>query len=176
MNRPVLIGGLALTGLIVAVLASGFGREPRHLRSPLVGRAAPPFTLDRVDGAGRVTLQSLKGRPAVVNFFATWCQPCKQEHQVLQEGARRAGSKVQFVGIIYEDEPERIAAFLGTAGSAYPTVVDKGGHSAIAYGVYGVPETFFLDANGKIVSKYAGPLTSRLLAQRLAELTPEGGT
>ncbi len=176
MNRPVLFGGLALTAVLVAILASGFGREPHFVRSPLVGRDAPPFALSRVDGKGDITLASLRGRPAVVNFWATWCKPCSQEHRVLQAGATRAGARAQFVGIVYDDEPEKITEFLQRSGSTYPALVDKGGRTAIAYGVYGVPETFFIDANGHIVSKYAGPLTPDLLEERLAQIAPEGGT
>jgi cytochrome c biogenesis protein CcmG/thiol:disulfide interchange protein DsbE len=175
MNRPLLIGGLGLTALLLGLLGSGFGRDTHKLQSPLVGRQAPPFTLARVDGQGTVSLESLRGRPAVVNFWATWCQPCLTEHHVLQAGARHA-SGVQFVGIVYDDEPGRIAEVLQErGGSAYPTVIDKGGRAAIAYGVAGVPETFFIDARGQIVSKFEGPLTVQQLAEFLAPLTA-GGT
>lgn len=174
MNRPLLFGGLAATFLLIAVLASGFGREPHHLRSPLVGREAPPFALPRVDGKGAISLQSLRGKPTVLNFWATWCQPCMQEHHVLQEGALRAGSRFQFVSVVYEDEPEKITRFLASSGSTYPALVDHEGRTAIAYGVYGVPETFFIDAKGQIIAKYPGPLSPRLLDEYLAQLEQEG--
>jgi cytochrome c biogenesis protein CcmG/thiol:disulfide interchange protein DsbE len=171
MNKPLLIGGLITTVLLIIVLASGFGRDTRKVRSPLVGRQAPPFTLSRVDGKGAVTLDSLKGKPAVVNFWATWCQPCQQEHEVLQAEAMQVGGKAQFVGIVYDDEPERIKDFLTRAGgTSYPTVVDHGGQTAIAYGVYGVPETFFLNPQGQIVSKYEGPLSPEEMEARLAQI------
>ena len=161
--------------LLIVVLASGFGRDVRHIDSPLVGRVAPPFALDRVDGKGQLTLASLRGKPAVVNFWATWCQPCMEELDVLQDGARRAGSGVQFVSIVYDDEPARIQAVLAKhGGGAYPTLVDKGGRTAIAYGVGGVPETFFIDASGRIVSKYPGPLSPLMLDGYLDQIRRSG--
>jgi len=171
MNRPLLIGGLLATAVLVIVLASGFGHDTRKIVSPLVGRRAPPFALSRVDGKGVVTLDSLKGKPTVVNFWATWCQPCQQEHHVLQQEALQAAGKAQFVGIVYDDEPGRITEFLTrTGGTSYPTVIDQGGKTAIAYGVYGVPETFFLDTEGRIVSKYEGPLSPEQLEDSLAAI------
>ena len=170
MNRGILFGGLAITALLVAILASGFGRDMHKVRSPLVGRVAPPFLLDRIDGKGAISLQSLKGKPAVVNFWSTWCGPCQQEHGVLQRGSVRWGSQVQFVGIVYDDEPARITKFLQKHGGSYPTIVDKGGTTAIAYGVYGVPETYFLNADGRIVEKYEGPLSPQLLDGYIAGL------
>ncbi len=170
MNRWLLIGGLLTTVLLVIVLASGFGHDARKVKSPLIGRVAPPFALSRVDGKGLITLDSLKGKPAVVNFFATWCEPCQAEHHVLQSIATQTGSKAQFVGIVYDDEPERIKEFLAKSGTSYPTLVDTGGKAAIAYGVYGVPETFFINPDGKIVSKYEGPLSPLELDTHLMEI------
>ncbi len=173
MNKKVLIAGLVLVLPLIALLAVSFGRDPHSVRSPLIGKPAPPFQLTTVRGTGEipaVSLEALKGKPAVVNFWATWCQPCKAEHGVLTRGAKMFGDKVQFVGIVYEDEEPAILDFLGRYGSGYPAVLDNGGKTAIAYGVTGVPETFFIDANGTIVSKYAGPLSPDLLAQHVRGL------
>jgi cytochrome c biogenesis protein CcmG/thiol:disulfide interchange protein DsbE len=171
MNKTLLIGGLLTTATLVLVLAAGFGHDTRKIKSPLIGRQAPPFALARVDGKGTVSLESLKGKPAVVNFWATWCVPCQEEHEVLQAMAVQTGSRAQFVGIVYDDEPDRITDFLKrTGGTTYPTIIDQGGKAAIAYGVYGVPETFFLNAQGKIVSKFEGPLSPEELHGRLAEI------
>lgn len=171
MNKPLLVGGLLMTATLVIVLAAGFGHDTRKIQSPLIGRQAPPFVLSRVDGKGTVSLDSLKGKPAVVNFWATWCEPCQMEHHVLQTVATQTGTKAQFVGIVYDDEPERITDFLTrSGGTSYPTVVDQGGKAAIAYGVYGVPETFFLNAQGRIVSKFEGPISPEELHGRLAEI------
>jgi cytochrome c biogenesis protein CcmG/thiol:disulfide interchange protein DsbE len=104
----------------------------------------------------------------VINFWATWCVPCYEEHAVLVAAARRAGDSVQFLGVVYEDEEERVGGFLARQGSAYPSLMDDDGKTAMSYGVYGVPETFFVDAQGQIAAKYTGPLHPEALAENLA--------
>ena len=136
---------------------ANLGRDPHSVRSPLVGQPAPPFKLVPVGGGAPVTLESLRGKPVVMNFWATWCVPCFQEHPALVASARFLPD-VQFLGIVYEDEEARTGEFLRQEGSAYPSLMDKDGRTAIAYGVFGVPETFFIDRNGRIVEKHVGPL------------------
>ncbi len=167
----VMLAGLAVVVPLLVVLGLGFGRDPHAVRSPLVGRPAPPFTLP-VHRAETTTmsLESYRGKPVVVNFWATWCEPCRQEHGTLQMAAQRMGSNVQFLGVVYEDTPDKISAFLDRHGSGYPALIDEGGKTAIAYGVGGVPETFFIDAAGTIVSKYNGPLPPATLFERVRQL------
>ena len=93
----------------------------------------------------------------------------------LDQGAKRHEGKVQFLGIVYEDEPPKIEAFLRRFGSGYPALLDVGGKAAIAYGVGGIPETFFIDADGVIVSKYTGAITPNELEARVQELLHRGG-
>lgn len=170
MNKKILLAGLLIIVPLIVLFAVSFGRDPHAVKSPLIGRQAPPFTLRTYDDGKVVTLDSLKGRPVVVNFWATWCLPCQQEHGVLTNGSKRFGDQVQFVGVVYEDEKPKIQQFLDRYGSGYPALMDEGGKTAIAYGVTGVPETFFIDANGKIVSKFAGPLDPGMLAQHVRGL------
>jgi cytochrome c biogenesis protein CcmG/thiol:disulfide interchange protein DsbE len=170
VNKKVLIAGLVLVVPLIVLFAMSFGNDPHAVRSPLLGKQAPPFALVTVGDKATVSLDSLKGKPTVVNFWATWCEPCKMEHGVLTRGARLFADQVQFVGVVYDDKEEAITAFLDRYGSGYPALVDEGGKTAIAYGVTGVPETFFIDANGKVVSKYAGPLSPDLLAQHVRQL------
>ncbi len=170
-NKWVLLGGALLTVPLLVVLGLSFGNDPHAVRSPLVGRQAPPFQLVEAGGEHRtISLASLRGKPVVVNFWATWCQPCIQEHRVLYEGSQAFADQVQFIGIVYEDEEPRILDFLKRHGAGYPALVDEGGKTAIAYGVGGVPETFFISADGTIVEKYNGPLSPRALAQLVAKL------
>lgn len=169
MNKKILFGGLLLIVPTLLLFAMSFGKDTRTVRSPLVGREAPPFTLRTLEDGSAFSLAQLKGKPAVVNFWATWCEPCKVEHGVLTSAARRH-EDVQFVGIVYDDEKPHIEAFLDTYGRGYPVLIDDGGKAAIAYGVTGIPETFFLDAEGKVVSKYMGPIDTQTLEARIAEL------
>jgi len=167
VNRRVLIAGLLVVLPLLAILILNLGRNPHAVSSPLVGRVAPAFSLAPVGGGPAVSLASLAGRPVVINFWATWCVPCFEEHGVLIEGARALGSDVQFLGVVYEDEDERVRAFLRERGSSYPSLVDPDSRTAIAYGVYGVPETFFVDAQGAIAAKHVGPLTPQALADNV---------
>src|SRR5205807_716500 len=144
VNRRVLIAGLAIVLPLVAVLVMNLGRDPHSIRTPLIGRPAPPFSLTPVGGGAPIDLRSLRGRPVVVNFWATWCVPCFEEHAALAAAARTF-SDAQFLGIVYEDEESRTQAFLAQHGSAYPSLLDSDGKTAIDYGVFGVPETFFID-------------------------------
>lgn len=167
MNTKVLVAGGLLTIPLVVVLAIGFQHDPRQIDSPLVGKPAPEFSLLPVEGTDPVSLTALRGKPAVVNFWATWCVPCKQEHPALVQVARMFGDKVSFLGVVYQDEPARIRTWLGQSGSAYPTLVDEGSRAAIAFGVYGVPETFVVDAAGTIVHKFTGPVDPNELVDLL---------
>ncbi len=169
MNRPVLIVGIAIAGGLLAVLFVGLGKDPQHIESPLVGHPAPPFALQAVGSGQTIDLTRLRGKPIVVNFWATWCLPCYQEHPVLVENARAIGSDVQFLGVVFNDSEDKIMTFLRQRGSAYPTVLDAQGKTAIAYGVGGVPETFFIDRQGVIVAKFAGPMTTDVLQANVAK-------
>lgn len=157
MNAKVLALGAIVVVPLVAVLAVGFQHDPHSIASPLVGRPAPAFSLTTLEGATLAT-EALQGKPVVVNFWATWCVPCVSEHPLMLQIARRYGDKVQFVGIVYQDEPAAISAWLDRHGAGYPTLIDEGGRAAIAYGVYGVPETFVIDPSGVIAEKFTGPI------------------
>jgi cytochrome c biogenesis protein CcmG/thiol:disulfide interchange protein DsbE len=169
MNRTVLIAGVVIAAALVAVLFLNLGHDPSAIDSPLIGKPAPPFALKAVGTGEMIDLAKLRGKPAIVNFWATWCGPCYQEHPTLVENARTLGSNVQFVGIVFNDTPEKIQAFLADRGSAYPTLLDESGKTAIAYGVGGVPETFFINPSGQIVAKYSGPLSTDELRANLAK-------
>ena len=178
MNRKVLLVGLAAVLPLVGVLLANIKRDPNpsQQRSPMVGRPAPPFSLAPVGGGPAISLESLRGRPVVVNFWASWCVPCYEEHGVLLRAARQHGAQVQFLGVIYDDEEERVRDFLAQAGAAYPSLLDVNGRTAIAYGVYGVPETYFIDAQGAIVHKYTGPLDEATMADGLNRIGPRAVT
>lgn len=155
------------------LLMTGFGRDPREVASPLVGRAAPAWTLTSLDGE-TVSSADLAGRPYVVNFWASYCIPaCVDEHPVLADAHARHGDEVAFVGIIVNDQPADAASFLARYGDAgYPHLVDPDGRLAIEFGVTGPPETYFVDADGILRDKQFGPLTDELMAERLGSILP----
>ena len=169
MNRTVLLVGLFIAIAVVGILFVGLGKNPQAIESPLVGRTAPSFTLREVGTGQAINLEQYRGRPVVLNFWATWCGPCYEEHPVLVSNARSTPN-VQFLGVVFQDTEDKIQRFLNDRGSAYPTVIDDAGKTAIAYGVGGVPETFFLDASGKIVAKFSGPMTTDVLQANLAKV------
>ncbi len=155
MNRKVLLIGLILVAPLLAVLASGLRHDPREVVSPLIGRPAPGFTLADLDGR-TLRLEDLHGQPAVVNFWATWCQPCAAENPIFSALARRYAGRVRFVSVIYQDTPEAIRAYERERGRWGSTLVDPESRTAIRYGVYGVPETFLIDSRGLIREKVTG--------------------
>lgn len=170
MNRTVLIVGGLITAALIGVLFVGLGTNPNEIRSPLIGQPAPTFALREVGTGNTIDVNQFKGKPTVINFWATWCGPCWEEHPVLVANARRLGPDVQFLGVVFQDEESKILSFLQQRGSGYPTVVDDAGKTAIAYGVGGVPETFFLDRNGVIVAKHNGPLSADDLQANLQKV------
>lgn len=175
INVRAMLIGLAVIVPLIIILALGFGRDPHVMDKPLNGKPAPDFSLPRLVDGKTVGLDDLKGKPMVVNFWATWCRPCAQEHPNLVQAARRWGDDVQFVGIVYQDKNEAVDAWLERhGGKAYPTLIDINAKAAIAYGVYGVPETYFIGADGVIRDKHVGPIPWPVLADQVRALRGEG--
>lgn len=177
--RPLLRASLAgaLAAALVAALAYGLTRDPRELPGVAVGRPAPAFRLEGIDGR-RVDGPRRRGRPAVINFWASWCTECRKEHPYLMRAHRRWGARVDFVGIVFQDTPGNIERFLLERGEdprrTYPNLMDPDGRVAIDYGVYGVPETFFVDRRGKVVAKRVGRVTPLLLRRELGRIAGPG--
>ena len=153
------------------LLFAGIGRDPREVTSPLIGRAAPAWTLTSLAGEP-ITSDTLAGRPYVVNFWASWCVPaCVDEHPVLTEAQRRYGDDVTIVGVLYQDEPASARDFLARYGDpGYAHLLDPAGRLAIDYGVTGPPETFFVDADGIVRARQWGPLTEGDLAEMMSTI------
>lgn len=171
VHWPLLLGGLVLIGGVIAVLAAGFGLDPKFINSPLIDKPAPAFQLPSLDSGALVDRESLEGKPAVINFWATWCASCPMEHPLLVRAAREFEGRVSFVGVAYNDKNAAITQWLSrNGGAAYPTLVDVNGKAAIAYGVYGVPETYVLDRDGVVRFKHTGPINPQALRKQLQEL------
>jgi cytochrome c biogenesis protein CcmG/thiol:disulfide interchange protein DsbE len=174
---------LAAVGVVVVtggVLGARFGADPSLVQTPLIGKPAPDASLTTLDGGGKVDLAGLRGQVVVINFWASWCTPCRQEHADLVAAAaayRSAG--VRFVGVVYQDTPQAARAFLDELGrgQGYLYVTDPGSRAAIDFGVFGIPETFLVDRQGTVVAKITGrsnfPLLAEALDQVLAGRTPQ---
>ncbi len=170
-RRRTLVAGAMLvpTLAVLALLAYGFGREPRYLESPMLGRPAPSFSLARFDGM-RLRLEDLRGKVVFLNFWASWCPPCRAEAPALEAAWRRFKDQgVVFVGVNTQDDEERARAFLDELGITYPNGRDPGGRIAVDYGVWGLPETYFIGPDGRITYKHIGTLGPALIAAKIDE-------
>lgn len=161
---------LALFAGIVALLAVGLTRNPREVPSPLIGKPVPEFSLPPVKGRSLgLASADLKGHVSLVNVFASWCVPCRQEHPLFVE--LKAKGVVPIYGINYKDSPEDAARWLEELGDPYTrTGADLDGRVSIDWGVYGVPETFLIDREGRIAYKQIGPITPQVLEQKIVPL------
>jgi len=170
MNRTVLFIGILIAAALVVILFVGLGKDPAAIRSPLIDKPAPSFALREVGTNNTIDISQYRGKPLIINFWATWCGPCWEEHPVLVANARMLQPNVQFIGVVFQDKEDKILGFLQQRGTAYPTLVDERGKTAIAYGVGGVPETYFVDANGVIRAKYAGPMSADIIQANLQKV------
>jgi cytochrome c biogenesis protein CcmG/thiol:disulfide interchange protein DsbE len=152
---------LKLTGQVVALAAVAgllsllIWRLAHQTKAPKIGAPAPVFSLQRIDSSGTVDLMSLRGKPVVLNFWASWCVPCKGEASMLESAWQQYRKQgVVFVGIDWHDVSGDARTFLTRHGVTYPTVLDRSGSIADKYGISAVPETYFINRNGRLVGEH----------------------
>lgn len=177
-NRPrwrlvaIVVAPLLLFALL---LASGLGRDPRELPSELEGDPAPAFTLPRLDSEGTIDLSDLDGQVVVLNFWASWCVPCREEHPALAAAWGRYRERgVVFVGVVFEDGPESALVFAEELGTDWPLATDPSSRTAIAYGVFGIPETFVIARDGTIAAKRVGAVDYAWLTEEIDDAIRSG--
>jgi len=154
------------------VLALRPDRDPSLLPSALIDKPAPSFALVGLNGSDGLRLDALKGQVTLVNFFASWCEPCRDEHAVLMRLVKDGDAALY--GIAYKDKPADTQKFLQQLGDPYRGVgLDESGRTAIDFGVYGVPETYVIDKEGRIRLRHVGPLTEADVAHELLPLLKE---
>ncbi|MGI9154043.1 MAG: DsbE family thiol:disulfide interchange protein [Rubrivivax sp.] len=166
---------LALFVGLAWFLYAGLSLNPREVPSPLIGKPAPAFALPRLDDPTQtVKREDLLGKVWVMNVWASWCAPCREEHPLVVAFARER--KVPVIGLNYKDRPGDARTWLERLGNPYAaTLIDFDGKVGIDFGVYGVPETFVIDAQGVVRFKHVGVLTRQVISQKIEPLLKELG-
>ncbi len=157
---------LAVIALVIYVMAKGFGTDPHAVPFLLTGKPAPAFSIKRLDTGQTVSLADFKGKPIVMNFWATWCSPCKYEIPTLEYVAKQYGDRVVFLGVVFEDTEQNTKRFVQEYHWSFTQLFDPKSTMAVDYGVSGVPETYFINREGVIVGKTTSPFSdpSELIA------------
>jgi cytochrome c biogenesis protein CcmG/thiol:disulfide interchange protein DsbE len=158
-RNAAIVVGIVLVGLITLLATRGTNQP---LSSKIVGQAAPTFSGETTEGA-QFNLSSHRGEWVLVNFFATWCGPCRIEHPELVKFAQQhAGDPVQVVSVAFSDQPDAIREFFAKQGGSWPVVASNTGGIALDYGVTGVPETYIVAPSGLVIDRLEGVTADRL--------------
>lgn len=158
---------IIIAGGLAWLLAYGFTRDARYIYSPLIGRTAPPFTLTGFDGR-TIKLEELRGKVVFLNFWASWCPPCRAEARTLEAAWQSYKDReVVFLGVNIQDREEDAREFLKEFGITYLNGRDATAKIAIDYGVWGLPETFFIGRDGQITYKQVGALGMPIILAKL---------
>ncbi len=164
------IAGGAIAGVLLGTLGWGLLHPAAASPSALLGKSAPAMTIASLDGS-ELRIPSLQGAPMVVNFWASWCVPCKQEAPVLNAAARDYAGRLQFIGVDIQDSESAARAYQAEVQSPYPVGPSIAG-SYLGWGVTAPPETFFVSSHGIVVSKIVGPVDRHRLEAHISRLGP----
>jgi cytochrome c biogenesis protein CcmG, thiol:disulfide interchange protein DsbE len=177
----IIVAGVLTVGVVAGVLVAvlGDGSESGGTMRPgsvtgsggEVGAPAPDFRLPALDGRGEVSLADFRDRPVVVNFWASWCNPCRQEFPLLKQTLRdHRADQLAVIGVTYQDIPSDSRSFVKKRGATWPQAVDDDGAVAKAFGVHAIPQSFFIRADGTIAARVFGFTSESALAAPLAKL------
>jgi cytochrome c biogenesis protein CcmG/thiol:disulfide interchange protein DsbE len=154
---------------ILALLAFGFTRDAKYIRSPLLAKPAAPFTVTLFDGK-KVALEDLRGKAVFLNFWASWCTPCRDEARDLEAAWQKVKDKDRvFLGVALQDKDKDSREFLKEFDVTYPNGKDESGKIAVDYGTWGIPESFFIDPQGRITYKHVGGIRAALVLTKIEE-------
>jgi cytochrome c biogenesis protein CcmG/thiol:disulfide interchange protein DsbE len=171
LTRVVRIAVVVAILALVVTLALAFRRDPHDIRTGTVGKPAPAFTLERLDGSGTVALADLSGKVVIMNFFASWCLPCTQENPALVRVFERyRGSDVVLLGVNLQESRENGLAYVKRMGIGWPTLADDDGRVVLSYGVFLPPETYFIGPDGVIAGRHIGPIDEDTLVTAIETL------
>lgn len=169
--RYSIVAGIAA---LTVVLMLAFRHDPLDIRTGTVNKPAAAFVLERIDGTGKVALADHTGKVVVLNFFASWCIPCKEENPALvRVWERYRTSDVVVIGILYQDSLDSGRRYVRDNGVTWPTLTDEDGRTAFAYGVRGIPETYFIGPDGIIAGRHVGPIDEATLVNAIDSLRPK---
>ncbi len=185
MNWKRATTAVAMAIPVIGILAFGLTRDPKAIVSPLPGKPAPSFALSvfapgegatALNVGDTVRLADHAGQVVVLNFWASWCLQCRDEHRDLSATATEYFDKgVRFYGLLYNDQESFGLRWIQEmGGQTYPSLLDPRTRTAIDYGLYGVPETFFVSRDGRVAYKHIGPISQRQLSQKLDSLLRDG--
>ncbi|HKZ14460.1 MAG TPA: TlpA disulfide reductase family protein [Solirubrobacterales bacterium] len=160
-GRWIVVAGTVVAALVIAELASGGGSEE-------AGRAAPPLPTKALRPPG-TDLAQLRGKPALVDFFASWCAPCAEEAPTLRKLSAALGDRATVVAVDWDDAGGPARAFVRKHGWTFPVLADTSGTAGESYGLVGLPTSFVLDPQGRIVATFRGPQSEATLRQALLE-------
>ena len=174
--RPQWTGAMRIAAIVaivalVAVLVLAFRRDPHDIKTGTVGKPAAAFTLQSLENGQPMVFDAPRGRVTVINFFASWCIPCKEENPaLLRVWERYRSSDVVFIGVLYQDSRDSGLKYVRDNGVTWPTGSDDDGRTAFAYGVFGIPETYFIGADGVIAGRHIGPIDETTLVNAIDAL------
>ena len=164
-----LIITLAIIAPVLWLFAFGFQRDARYINSPLIAKQAAPFTVTLFDG-GKLSLSDLRGKAVFLNFWASWCPPCREEARDLEAAWQKVKDKnLVFLGVALQDTEKDSRAFLEEFKISYPNGRDESGKIGVDYGTWGIPESFFIDPQGRITYKHVGGIRAALVITKLEE-------
>ncbi|HEY8731421.1 MAG TPA: TlpA disulfide reductase family protein [Candidatus Limnocylindria bacterium] len=171
MTRVARYAAVALILGLALVLTLAFRRDPHDIKTGTVGKPAPAFVLPSLADGTPVSLEQYKGKIVVLNFWASWCVPCKEENPALTEvWERYRGTDVVLLGIVFQDSTDAARAYTARLGNTWTSALDENGQMALSYGVFGPPETYFIGADGIIAGRHIGPIDALTLMNGIETL------